>query len=135
MIDFSKSYSLSEQMSVPITEDFFGAASKEHPELPSLHLPPPNHDIISSVTANTAVLGGNNNLLFDFSAPQGGLDLFGLSSTSVTPPSMETNQAEILTKVEEIVVPIDVFDVGGLNAHNEFDIFTPVAQNAPKIGS
>jgi hypothetical protein len=93
MVDFSKSYSLSEQTSVPITEDFFGAVGKEQPELPRLHLPPPNHVFVSPLTPTTAVPGGNNNLLFEFSAPQDGLDLFGFSSASATTPSMEAKQA------------------------------------------
>lgn len=92
-IDFSKSYSLSEQMSVPITENFFGAADKEQPELTNLQLTTPINDIVSTLPPTTAVPEGNNNLLFEFSAPQNGLDLFGFNSAAVSTPSMEAYQA------------------------------------------
>lgn len=134
MIDFSKSYSLSEQMSIPITDDFFGAAGKEQPELAALHLPPPNIDIISPLPPTTAVLGRNNNLLFEFSAPQDGLDLFGFNSVSATTPSMEAKEAKILPKVEESVVSTYAYAPGGVNVGNEFDIFTPVTQNTARTG-
>lgn len=75
-------------MSVPITENFFGAANKEQPELANLQLTPPIHDIISPLPPTTALPVGNNNLLFEFSAPQDGLDVFGFDSVVVTTPSM-----------------------------------------------
>jgi hypothetical protein len=132
-IDFSKSYSLSEQINSPIAEDFFGTASKKQSEPTTLHFATTNNDIISPLQAPGGLAGINNNLLFEFPAPEDGMDVFGFNSGSAIPQGMGAVEAELVSKTEETIVSTDLYAHTDLNSGNNFDIFTPMTQNTVKI--